>query len=153
MSIGVKVTERGWPGHYYLAIRCGFRRNTLLQYKDVAIVVSTIGDQRDKDGIPQMLGEGYYYETAVFKAEQDGPYLDANVLEMIDVKGSWKVHQDILESDLEANDMHERIVNEIKERILKGEFNVIAESTQSSIEAQEYQTQGSEERTPLEGAM
>ena len=39
----IKRTERGWAGHCIISDDCRYHRNTLLEYKDLKVVVSTIG--------------------------------------------------------------------------------------------------------------
>ena len=63
----VKRTERGWPGHHCCAARCMFHRNTLLEYGETRLVVSTVGNLRI-DGELETVGLDRYYETMVFEA-------------------------------------------------------------------------------------
>ena len=121
----LKITERGWAGHFCLAYNCQLRRNTLIQYGNIRVVVSTLGLCRDKqEGKFITIGIDRYYETMVFKAILIGNiYWDADVTKQIDIKGKWRIGHYEFNADKEANDMHKRIVEEIKERIKKGEFN------------------------------
>ena len=116
-NLSVLRTERGWPGHYCLGDRCMFHRNTLLEFGEERIVVSTVGAMRlshEKDIEP--IGLGRYYETMVFAAQFDDPYWDADVsrdTEYFDCVSHCERH-----ADLEANLMHERAVDEMTSHLV-----------------------------------
>ena len=123
----VKRTERGWAGHFICAERCLFRRNTLLELGDVAIVVSTVGSMRPltrDGGPPETIGCDRYYETMAFHAHKDGAYTEADVMRgEIPFDAPWSLDRwDDDDIDVQANDMHEAVVNEISERMLTGRF-------------------------------
>ena len=119
----VKRTERGWAGHFIGYQKCQFRRNTLLEYEDKAWVVSTIGDYIS-NGKMETVSLDTYYETRVFEVNPESPYLDADTTKDITI-GKWglcaKDHNELTEKyphpDIEANNMHERVVYEMMERI------------------------------------
>ncbi len=73
-----KRTERGWAGHYFCADRCRFRRNTLLEYGNQAIVVSTVGNLVI-DGKLETIGSERYAETLAFEGKHEGPYMEADI--------------------------------------------------------------------------
>ena len=131
---GVKVTERGWAGHFICADKCQFRRNTLLEYKDKKWIVSTVEAMPQPEAlrkIPEFCSEnGYdtigfnrYYETMAFEAQEvkddDGNviYYDINVSKMIDFDSDWAIDHIDFTTDKLANEMHENVVNELIEAI------------------------------------
>lgn len=114
-------TERGWPSHYICAHDCQFRRNTLLEYGDARIVVSTVGNRRTgNDRELQTIGRRRYYETMAFHAEWDGPYWDADSNKTIDFESDWEISNMEISSDQRANDMHEAVVEEISNTLTEG---------------------------------
>lgn len=117
----VKRTERGWAGHFICADDCKFRRNTLLEYNGIGIVVSTVGAMY-RNGNLEEIGLGRHYETMAFYVdEESGDYKDANVSNEIYFDSNWglKWHKSGY-IDNEANDMHEAVVKELSEKLLKG---------------------------------
>jgi hypothetical protein len=129
MKPKVLRTERGWAGHFCCADRCLFRRNTLLQYKDVSIVVSTVGlmpalfVNKDQKFLPKFeeIGHGRYYETMVFHSDKnDLRYHDADVSKEIDIESPRCISE--VDADDKANIMHDTVVEEIIERLKIGEF-------------------------------
>ena len=123
---GVKVTERGWAGHFCAADACKFRRNTLLEYRDKKWIVSTVGalpafkhSLISKNGFT-MIGLCRYYETMAFEAQKNGIYWDANIEKDIDFDSNWALDECNINSDLKANEMHDKVVEELIEKI-KGE--------------------------------
>lgn len=91
MSDRLVRTERGWPGHFIGAADCRFRRNTLLEYGDKKVVVSTVGDYI-VNGEVWTVGLDRYYETMIFEAAQDDAgYWDADVKKQICIDEKWAV--------------------------------------------------------------
>lgn len=120
---GVSVAERGWAGHFICADKCRFRRNTLLTYKDRKWVVSTVGAMYVNLEL-YTIGAYRYFETMAFWAKDD-QYNDADVSRGIDIDGECGIYADSKEElfekyslpDLAANEMHDRIVAELIEKI------------------------------------
>jgi len=118
----VKKTERGWAGHYYNAFDCTFRRNTLLEYGETRIVVSTVGAKLYKDAY-EVIGGKRWYETMVFHAKLISKiYWDADVSKQITVTSPWEIITLNFESDMYANNTHEAVIEEISKKLLKGEI-------------------------------
>lgn len=114
----VTTEERGWAGHFIMADRCHFRRNTLVTHRDRRIVVSTVGGMLNRDGQPETVGSGRYYETMAFEAEKDSDgYWDADVSHEVGIHGKTAVTEWEAQSDREANDMHNAAVAEIANRL------------------------------------
>lgn len=117
----VKRTERGWPGHYICAERCLFRRNTLLEYADYKIVVSTVGRQRPFDPKAkefERIGASRHYETFVSKAD-DSEYHDMNLSKTVFLYPSQGVTWHLnIEDELLANQMHEDAVEWVSRQML-----------------------------------
>jgi hypothetical protein len=117
----VKRTERGWAGHYICADKCLFRRNTLLEYNGVKVVVSTIGNQMNKDGDIEEVGFLRYFETKAFYAEKSGEYTDADWTREIYLSSPCSIGDYKTPGvDNLANDMHEAAVAEIVCKLLDG---------------------------------
>lgn len=121
----VKITYRGWPGHYCMGSKCVFHLNTLVEVGDVRVVVSTVGNLRS--GLPHMYGAeevgcGRYYETMAFRAALIDGYWDQESGQSISLSGKTAVTRMTKQCDQEAQDMHEVAVRAITNRILSGEL-------------------------------
>lgn len=116
----IKRIERGWAGHFCCAHQCRFRRNTLLENEDIKIVISTVGLMEGpfKDGKFDTIGHNRYFETMAFEAEWDGRYWDANISKQIWFESPWSISE--IDADDRANDMHERVVGELMEKMVRG---------------------------------
>lgn len=116
----VKRTERGWAGHFCLSSRCEYRRNTLLEYNGVKVVVSTVGRLR-KDLINNTyyeVGHRRYFETMAFIAKENDKYNDADVTRQVSFDANWCLPSPDME--LEADTMHEDVVMELSKRLVDG---------------------------------
>ena len=115
----VKITERGWAGHFICGNRCMFRRNTLIKFGDDRVVVSTVGlmqDWKDENKI-ETVGYERYYETMAFKAKFEDPYWEADVENQIEFESPWSLNEKERESDHKANKMHDLVVAEISAKM------------------------------------
>lgn len=120
----ILTTERGWAGHFIAANSCYFRRNTLIEYGDQRIVVSTVGNCVFHNEIIE-IGAERFYETMAFNAQFDGTYWDANVSEEVPFESPWSINAkkaSQLPKDVDnvANDMHDTVVKELCERLKSG---------------------------------
>lgn len=119
MENQVKRTELGWAGHFICADRCLFRRNTLLEYGGLKVVVSTVGRMLNLRGDDfEPIGFKRHFETMAFMAKDDDKYNDADVRKPVSFSSNWQLPEPDIE--LEANEMHENVVKEITECLLAG---------------------------------
>lgn len=115
--MNVKRTERGWAGHFIGSSLCKFRRNTLLEYGDKAIVVSSVGLMIDRSaGGFQEIGAGRHFETMAFHAIKTDRWKDADVEKNVYFDSPCTIAE--IDADDKANDMHEVVVAEIINKLL-----------------------------------
>ena len=112
-------TERGWVGHFICGHRCRFRRNTLLECRNIKIVVSTVGKMVNSKDEFEEIGYERHFETMAFHAEHDGRYWDASVSKQVYFDSPWAIQE--VDADDRANDMHEAVVSEIMGKLANGE--------------------------------
>lgn len=116
--IGVIRTERGWAGHFISSNRCRFRRNTLLTYNDIMIVVSSVG-LLEIDGKFDRVGADRHFETKAFHSDKDDKrYFDADVSKQVYFDNDCAIEE--VDADDRANEMHEAVVTEISTKLEKG---------------------------------
>ena len=116
----IKTSERGWGCHFICADRCRFRRNTLIEYNDIKIVVSTVGLMNKPEGEGfDIIGYNRYYETRAFHSDPtDERYHDIDVERDISFDSPWSISE--IDADDKANDMHNAVVFEICDKLKKG---------------------------------
>jgi len=121
----LKITERGFAGHFCGSASCLFHRNTLVEYGNKRMVVSTVGNYRpalrgmELTNRDRQIGLDRYYETMVFRAKKIGVYWEADVSEEIEFNSAWSIDKLENESDMEADNMHDKVVKEISRKISK----------------------------------
>lgn len=115
------IKERGWAGHFICSQYCGFRRNTLIEYGDKRIIVSTVGNYRSpiEKEKASTIGINRYYETMAFEAKWEHPYWEVDVTRQVYFESDWAIDHIEFDTDKEANDMHEAVVNELSIEIQK----------------------------------
>lgn len=125
---GVKITERGWAGHFCCSGQCRFRRNTLIEYGDKKWVVSTVGNQLNPQTRRLMkIGADRWYETMAFEACDIGGYIEADASKELNIESECGLYAatkaELYEKyplvDNVANEMHENVVKEMVAKIVK----------------------------------
>ena len=115
----IDITERGWSGHYCASSHCRFNRNTSIKGPDICIIVSTVGN-KSRDGKPEEIGYKIYYETVAFRAKSCDPFAELDASAQIDIDAPWHINRINKKSDIDANNMHEKVVLEISKKISTG---------------------------------
>ena len=121
---GVSLTERGWAGHFICSDKCCFRRNTLLEYNGIQVVVSTVGAMVGR-GITSCerewvtIGYDRYYETLAGLAKEENGYIEIDVEKQIDFNSNWCIDHIGNGSDNEANEMHDKVCLEIVDMLVE----------------------------------
>ena len=124
----VKRTERGWAGHCIISNDCRYHRNTLLEYKDLKIVVSTIGRYIPKNRVMNgdysfdTVGLDRFFETMAFVADKT-KYHDADASQQVEFNSKWFLNDPDME--IEADEMHENVIKEISEKMKKNELIIV----------------------------
>lgn len=118
----IKLTERGWAGHFIGGHHCLFRRNTLIESGDRKIVVSTVGGYINREGKIESIALNRFYETMAFEAELENGYIEANVEKQVEFSSQCGIFAKTAEElsdnvDNDANSMHDAIVNELCEKM------------------------------------
>jgi len=123
----MRITERGWIGHYICGDKCRFRRNTLIECNGVSVVVSTVGLQFDQETRDfDKFCNGSYFETKAFHVKEDDPrFRDADIGK--EISFGAKNYIDFADADDIANANHDIIVEEIKQELLNGNIYPITE--------------------------
>lgn len=124
----VKRTERGWAGHCIISDDCRYHRNTLLEYEDLKIVVSTIGRYVPMSRVMygdysfDIVGCDRFFETMAFVADET-KYHDADATQQVEFDSKWSL--DSPDMEIEADEMHENVVKEISEKMKKNKLIII----------------------------
>ena len=118
----VKITERGWAGHFICSNRCRFRRNTLLEYQDKKVVVSSVGLMENSDGTGfEPISINRCFETMCWYADlEDTRYYDIDVEKQIYFDSPWCINE--MDADDKANVMHDNVVKEIANKLISGKI-------------------------------
>lgn len=127
----VKRTERGWIGHFIGGADCMYHRNTLLEYGDKMIVVSTIGQYMPSNKRKEywhsgkldfeMIGRDRYFETMAFVADKKDKYHDSTG-QQVYFNSKWEIND--IDGELEADKMHEDVVAELSQHLVNDTLNI-----------------------------
>lgn len=119
----MKITYRGWAGHFICSTRCRFHLNTLIEHNGYSVVVSTVGNfyAKPEDRKPDTIGADRHYETMAFEGVKENEYIEADVSKPVyfDSDWAWKItkeNEDVIDNIVTEG--HNAVVEEIKQRML-----------------------------------
>lgn len=116
----IKITELGWMiGHFILPYRLEFRRNTLIEYRNIKIVVSTVGAMFSSGKIDMIVNNVYYTTIAFHSDENDKKYHDIDVEREVFLDCKTEINHYDEDTDNEANEMHDNAVEWICKQLRK----------------------------------
>ena len=118
----VKTTERGWVGHFIGGDRCLYHRNTLIEYKNKKWIISTVGLYKNPttNKIDILCGGGRaYYETKAFVANFENGYWEIDAGKEIAFDNQCAIYHCGYTADKEADQLHDKIVEELKYKIIQ----------------------------------
>lgn len=125
----IKVTERGWGGHFIGCRDCLYHRNTLIEYEDMKVVVSTVGrylplSERSKENSTfDTIGHNRYFETMAFIGKEfESGYIDADVEKHVKFNSNWELPRPDMEK--EADEMHDAVVSELMQDLINGTLTI-----------------------------
>ena len=121
----IKRTERGWCGYVRGHQYCLFRRNTLIEYDGKKIVVATLGNYINPFEYRNTPIEGdIWYQTLAGYAHQINGYWEIDGNKQIPIKSEHILQgteEEMFDNypmiDQTANDMHEKVVEEMMDLI------------------------------------
>lgn len=123
-NMKINRTERGYAGHFIGSSSCRFRRNTLIEFGEKKVIISTVGNYQPhypkdwkKSKYDNQIGYERTYETMAFEAKFEDPYWEADVLKEVPFESKWALSTLERETDKEADEMHEAVVDEIIKKL------------------------------------
>jgi len=118
MIDNVMIKERGWPAHFCAAASCRYVRNTHVIKGTRFIVVSSVGNYRNREERIDKIGSDRYYETMVFIGCMEDQYPEADISREVTPdmpRGIYGASVDEL-SEFADNDMdtiHDNMINHV----------------------------------------
>jgi hypothetical protein len=112
----LKITERGYAGHFCASSQCRYTRNTLVEFPDGhKIVLSAIGNYCPNVLIERINSDSYY-EIMIFDAEYESPYWESNIGCQI---YEFRLIQEtpVRGSDLVVDSFHDLIIQTLADNI------------------------------------
>lgn len=75
----LKLTERGFSGHFCASPQCRYKRNTLVEFPSgYKIVISAVGNYC-ANVLVERINSDSYYEIMIFDAVYESPYWEADI--------------------------------------------------------------------------